>query len=57
MVSVDTQIFAGFVVLALALWYGSTTVIENSVVSFAILIGVGVLLPTLITEWRTSTNS
>lgn len=44
MVSVDTQIFAGFVVLALALWYGSTTVIENSVVSFAILIGVGVLV-------------
>lgn len=57
MVSVDTQIFAVFVVLALVLWYASAAAIENSLVSFAVLMSVGVVFPTLIPELRSSTNS
>lgn len=57
MVSRDTQIFAVFVVLAVALWYGSAAIIDNSIISFALLIAVGVILPTLFTELRNPTNS
>lgn len=57
MVSTDTKIVAVFVVLAVALWYGSTAFIDDTAISLAILIGVGIVLPTIINEWRASTNS
>ncbi len=57
MVSKDTQIVAIFVVLAVVLWYGSMAIIGDTILSLAILIGVGIVLPTLINEWRASANS
>ena len=56
MVSADTKIVAGFVILGVVLWYASTTVTENMVIQWAILLGIGVIIPTLINEWRTRTN-
>ncbi|WP_340102288.1 hypothetical protein [Salinibaculum salinum] len=56
MVSTDTKIVGVFVVLGVVLWYASTTVTDNMALQGTILIGVGVILPTLINEWRTPTN-
>ena len=50
--STDTKITAVFVVLGTALWYGSTTVTDNDLVHFALLLGVGIIVPTLINEFR-----
>ena len=57
MVSKDTQIVAVFVVLAVALWYGAMAVTEDTIIGLAILIGVGIIIPTIINEWRTSVNN
>jgi hypothetical protein len=51
-VSTDTKITAVFVVLGVVLWYGSTTVTESQPIQFAILLGVGIIVPTLINELR-----
>lgn len=56
MVSTDTKIVAVFVILGIVLWYASTTVTESMAIQAAVLIGVGVIIPTLINEWRKSTN-
>ena len=50
--STDTKITAVFVVLGVVLWYGSTTVTESQPIQFAILLGVGIIVPTLINELR-----
>jgi len=52
MVSTDTLIVTVFAVLGLTLWYVSQSVTDSSAVQFAVLIGVGVVLPTLINQWR-----
>jgi len=52
LVSTDTKITAIFVVLGDALWYGSTTVTESRPIQFALLVGVGLIVPTLINELR-----
>ena len=52
LVSTDTKITAVFVVLGVVLWYGSTTVTENQFVQFALLLGVGIIAPTLLNELR-----
>jgi len=57
MVSKETQIVAVFVILGIALSYASTTVTESTVVQIAVLIGVGVIAPTLINEWRTNSTT
>lgn len=51
-VSTDVKITALFVVLGLVLWYGSRFVVESRLLQFALLIGVGVIVPTLLTELR-----
>jgi hypothetical protein len=51
-VSTDTKITALFVVLGLVVWYGSRFVVESRLLRFALLIGVGVIVPTLLTELR-----
>jgi hypothetical protein len=56
MVSTDTKIVGVFVILGIVLWYASTTVTENMAIQGAILLWVGVILPTIINEWRTPTN-
>ena len=48
----DTKIIVLFVFLGLTSWYLARQVTTSSLVSFATLIGVGVLAPTLINEWR-----
>lgn len=52
LVSTETKITAVFVLLALGLVFGSTAVTNKQWVHFAVLLGVGVIAPTLINEWR-----
>lgn len=52
LVSTDTKITAVFVVLGVVLWYGSSTVTESQPIQAAILLGVGIIVPTLINEFR-----
>ncbi len=51
-ISTDTQITAVFVGLALASTYATATVTDSRPVQFAVLLGVGVVVPTLLTELR-----
>ncbi|MFD1632567.1 hypothetical protein ACOZ4L_07205 [Haloplanus ruber] len=48
----ETKIIVLFMLLGLTSWYLAQQVTTSRVVSFAALIGVGVLAPTLINEWR-----
>jgi hypothetical protein len=52
LVSTDTKITTVFVVLGVILWYSSTTVTESQPIQFALLLGVGIIIPTLINEFR-----
>lgn len=52
LVSTETKIAAVFVALGVVLWYGSAAVTESQPVRFAILLGVGVIAPTVINELR-----
>jgi hypothetical protein len=52
LVSTDTKITSIFVVLGVVLWYGSMTVTESQLIQFALLLGVGLIVPTLINELR-----
>jgi len=54
LVSTDTKITAIFVVLGVVLWYGSMAVTESQPIQFALLLGVGLIVPTLINELRGS---
>jgi hypothetical protein len=54
MVSTDTKITLPFVVVAVVAWYVSLESIATWV-SWLILIGVGVVVPVLITELRSKT--
>ena len=51
-VSTDTQITAVFVVLALVATYATATVTDSLPVQVAVLLGVGVVVPTLCNELR-----
>jgi hypothetical protein len=48
----DTKIVVLFMFLGLTSWYLSQRVTTSSLASFATLIGIGVLAPTLVNEWR-----
>jgi len=50
MVSRDTRITLLFVVLGTTLWLVSSQFVDSEWVQWAILIGVGVLVPTILTE-------
>ncbi|ESS03645.1 MAG: hypothetical protein A07HR67_02043 [uncultured archaeon A07HR67] len=50
--STETKITAGFIVVALLSVLATTTVTDSQWVHFAVLLGVGVIAPTLINEWR-----
>jgi hypothetical protein len=52
LVSTETKITAIFVILALVSVFGTTTVTDSQWIHFAVLLGVGVIIPTLINEWR-----
>ncbi|KOX94136.1 hypothetical protein AMS69_09530 [Haloarcula rubripromontorii] len=51
-VSTETKITAVFIILALVAVFGTTTVTDSQWIHFAVLLGVGVIIPTLINEWR-----
>jgi hypothetical protein len=53
LVSTETKITAVFVILALISVYGTTAVTDKQWIHFIVLLGVGVIIPTLINEWRT----
>jgi len=52
LVSTETKITAVFVILALVSVYGTTAVTDTQWIHFAVLLGVGVIAPTFINEWR-----
>jgi hypothetical protein len=52
LVSTDTKITAVFIIVSLVLVAVTTTVTNNQQVHIAVLLGVGVIAPTLINEWR-----
>jgi len=52
LVSTETKITTFFVVVALVSVYGTTTVTDSQWVHFVVLLGIGVVVPTLINEWR-----
>jgi hypothetical protein len=52
LVSTETKITAIFVVLALLSVYGTTAVTDSQWVHFAVLLGVGVIIPIFINERR-----
>jgi hypothetical protein len=52
LVSTETKITAIFVILAIISVFGTTTVTDRQWIHFAVLLGVGVVVPTLINEWR-----
>ncbi|MFC7071863.1 hypothetical protein ACFQJ7_10485 [Halovenus rubra] len=52
LVSTETKTTAFFVIVALPSLYGTTTVTDRQWIHFAVLLGVGIIIPTLINEWR-----
>ncbi len=52
LVSTETKITAFFVIVALVSVLGTTAVTDSQWVHFAVLLGIGVIAPTLINEWR-----
>jgi hypothetical protein len=52
LVSTDTQVTALFVVLGLVSWLGVRRVTDSQLVQLVVLFGVGVIVPTLVNEWR-----
>jgi hypothetical protein len=52
LVSTETKITAVLVVLGLLSVLGTTAVTDTQWIHFAALLGVGVISPTLVNEWR-----
>jgi hypothetical protein len=52
LVSADTKMTAVFVVFGVVLWYDSTAVTDSQPIQFALLLGVGIISPTLLNELR-----
>ena len=48
----ETKIILVCMFLGLTAWYLAQQVTESSVVAFGTLLGIGVVLPTLVNEWR-----
>ena len=52
LVSTKTKVTAIFVILAIVSVFGTTTATDSQWIHFAVLLGVGVIIPTLTNEWR-----
>jgi hypothetical protein len=52
LVSMDTKVTAVFAVLGVLVWAASRAVTESQLLQFVALVGVGVVVPTLLNEWR-----
>jgi hypothetical protein len=48
----ETRIIVACMFLGLTGWYLVRDVTDSAAVEFAVLIGVGVVVPTLLNEWR-----
>ncbi|AXG05894.1 hypothetical protein DU500_05260 [Haloplanus rubicundus] len=48
----ETKVIVACMFLGLTGWYLIQGVTDSAAVEFAVLIGVGVVLPTLLNEWR-----
>jgi hypothetical protein len=52
LLTTETRIIVVFMFLGLTGWYLVQGVTDSAAVEFAVLIGVGVVVPTLLNEWR-----
>ena len=52
MVSTSTKITALFIGLAVVLWLGTIQVTNDTTIQGFVLLGVGIILPTAINEYR-----
>ena len=52
LVSMDTKVTAVFAVLGVLVWAASRAVTESQLLQFVALVSVGVVVPTLLNEWR-----
>ncbi len=52
MVSTSTKITALFIGLAVVLWLGTIQVTDDTIFQGIVLLGVGIILPTAINEYR-----
>jgi hypothetical protein len=52
LLTTETRIIVVCMVLGLTGWYLVQDVTDSAAVEFAVLIGVGVVVPTLLNEWR-----
>lgn len=52
MVSTETKTTVAFVVLAVGLWLAAPVVTDDELVRWVLLVGVGVVAPTAVNEWR-----
>lgn len=52
LVNAETRITAIFVILGVLSWYGTRSVTDSRLFQFVSLLGVGIVLPTRINEWR-----
>jgi hypothetical protein len=52
MLTTETKVVATFATGAVVLWWVSTMLTDDSRVQVGILVVIGIILPTLINEWR-----
>ena len=52
MVTTETKLVAKFAIGAVILWWVSTMLTDDSRVQVGMLVLIGIVLPTLINEWR-----
>lgn len=52
MVSTSTKITALFIGLAVVLWFGAIQFTDNTIIQGIVLLGVGIIFPTAINEYR-----
>ena len=57
LVAPETRVTLVFMFLGLTAWYLVGTVAESDLLEVGALIGIGVVLPTLINEWRRRSES
>lgn len=51
----ETTITVVFVMLAVGLWLVVRTLTESMAIQGLVLVGIGVIAPTLLSEWRSDT--
>ncbi|ERG97055.1 hypothetical protein [Haloquadratum walsbyi] len=52
MIDTNSKITFIFVIIGLASWLGTRMIIDNQQIQLIVLFTVGIIIPTLINEWR-----